>query len=322
MTLLATCSTQQIPQGTPQRLTVLPRTDVIRGKDGRAWKLGDRAALLATLNAQGPVLVDIGHGSVTGANAQAAGWLSDFRFEEDGLTGAVEWTPIGEELLSKKAFRYLSPTLQYDTTGATSDILGTVRTLHSVGLVNTPNLQGLSALNNESDYQVEAVRKWQEGIGTETSIPPDYSWCSREIVAQWPAYLADLKRNLKHEPEGHTLSLVWQSFIGLVGAAERAANEKASEKAFKAAETRAKAAAMNSATATNTAPARRTLDAADLKICRQLGLTEEQYLGASGERVGTNAAATSSGLDATDLKICRLMGVKPADYQASGPRRR
>jgi len=145
--LIAACSA--LPEGElPKRLVVLPAGETVRGRDGRAWSVKDREAILAQLTR--PVLLDENHASVhaapKGAPSPACGWLSGFTFTDAGLEAEVDWTPYGADLFTKKAYRFLSPALTWDITGATPTVLGTVRGLHSVGLTNDPNLD-LPALN-------------------------------------------------------------------------------------------------------------------------------------------------------------------------------
>lgn len=147
---IALCAAHPLPDtDLPERLTVLPAGEVVRGRDGRAWNLKDQAAVLAKLKR--PIQLDENHSAVhkapIGEPSPAAGWLRDFKFEDGALTAAVEWTPMGKDLLGRKAYRYLSPALLHDPKGATKDTLGTIVGLHSVGLTNDPNLD-LPALNS------------------------------------------------------------------------------------------------------------------------------------------------------------------------------
>ena len=148
---IALCASLELPQGAlPERLTVVPAGETLAGRDGRKWTVKDRQAILAQLTSAGPVLLDENHASAlaapSGGKSPACGWLSDFKWSEAGLNAAVEWTPYGQELFSKKAYRYLSPALLHDTCSE-RDTLGNVLGLHSVGLTNHPNLD-LPALNS------------------------------------------------------------------------------------------------------------------------------------------------------------------------------
>lgn len=168
MTVLIAACALSLPSGElPKRLLVLPKGETVRGRDGRAWSMRDEAAILAQLTQ--PVLLDENHASVhaapRGSRSPAAGWLSDFKFTDQGLEAAVDWTPYGEELFSKKSYRYLSPALQYDKVGASSDTQGTIRGLHSVGLTNHPNLD-LPALNAQetTDMTPEQLKALTDAI--------------------------------------------------------------------------------------------------------------------------------------------------------------
>ena len=162
---IALCASLELPQGKlPERLTVVPAGETLSGRDGRRWTVKDRQAILAQLVAAGPVLLDENHASAlaapTGGKSPACGWLTDFRWSDTGLNAAVEWTPYGQELFTKKAYRYLSPALLHDTCSE-RDTLGNVLGLHSVGLTNHPNLD-LPALNarkepNMNPEQLQAL---------------------------------------------------------------------------------------------------------------------------------------------------------------------
>lgn len=136
----------------PKRLPILPGGDVIRGEDGRAWTVGDRLKLLARLQTKGVLIVDENHALVRKAKAgeasPACARLSDFAMHADGsISGATEWTAYGENAVDGGHYIGLSPVLLYDPRRATVDTLGEVVGIHSLSLVNEPNLE-LPALND------------------------------------------------------------------------------------------------------------------------------------------------------------------------------
>lgn len=139
------------------RVTVLP-LDRIEGRDGRVWTLTkeDAQTLIDRLKSDGvDVPVDFEHGSYSG-NGRAAGWLKDFRLDPEGLTAVIEFTPVGQEAVDSREFRYLSPAFVSEG----ERILG----LESVGLTNMPNIAALPALNSRiptqaADVELGALRR-------------------------------------------------------------------------------------------------------------------------------------------------------------------
>jgi len=291
--LLAAACAALLPQGKepPARLRVLPRSEIIRGKDGRAWALGDTTKLLADLNANGPVLLDVDHGSVKGTDGKAAGWLSDFQLTAEGIEAAIEWTPIGEDLFSKKAYRYLSPTLHYDTAGATSDTLGTIRGLHSVGLVNTPNLDGLSALNSQTqdmtDAQIQALT-----AALTSAISNGFQALASQLPktpeAPRPADVAAnaIKVAINAVVDGAVASgkiapASKDAYLAMAGAnGENLAALQTLVNGLPVLVS-TNAQGLGSAGTSSAAPA--AFDSTDRMIVSQLGLTEEQYRASKGE---------------------------------------
>ena len=87
-----------------------------------------------------PVLIDIDHQSLDG-KTEAYGWIRNIYKDADGLFGDVEWTPLGQDAISQKIVRQLSPAWFIDKTGRPDR-------LHSVALTNTPNIDGIDPLFN------------------------------------------------------------------------------------------------------------------------------------------------------------------------------
>lgn len=288
MTILIASCAQLLPSGElPTRLVVLPRGERVKGRDGRAWSLKDETAVLAQL-ATTPVLLDENHASVhaapRGARSPAAGWLSDFKFTDAGLEAQVDWTPYGAELFSKKAYRYLSPALTYDQVGATPDTQGTIRGLHSVGLTNHPNLD-LPALNaqdpeNMTPEQIKALTDALSG-----AIASGFQAISAQLAAKLEVKDAPVAPNAD---SAATVKVAVNAVVESAVAAGKIA--PASKDAFVAmgGETAASLALLqttiaampalvgvNSIEKPKDAPAE--LSAAQKLICKNLGITEEQF---------------------------------------------
>lgn len=134
------------------------------------------------------IAVDYKHES----EAEAAGWFKKLFVEEDAampgefrLMASVDWTPVGEDKLLKKEFRYLSADFTLDYVSEDSKKFGPV--LLGAGLTNRPFIKGmepvvqLSENYNEGDpamtleqamkkiEDLEAKLKKSEGMETEFS---------------------------------------------------------------------------------------------------------------------------------------------------------
>jgi len=211
MDFVALCAAMPLAFGgePPKRIVVLPSGPEIRGRDGRAWAVKDRAAILAQLS-QRPILLDENHASVhaapNGQPSPAAGWLSDFSFTDQGLEAAVEWTPYGLDLFSKKAYRYVSPAL-FHTAQSASGVLGAVRGLHSVGLTNSPNLD-LPALNSQ-DHTMKLTAEQLTALGLAADATDEQIAAKIVAVVQAKATTPEL---------GSVLSKIQDTLAGLVAA--------------------------------------------------------------------------------------------------------
>jgi len=220
MNFVALCAAMPIAFGgePPKRIVVLPSGPEIRGRDGRAWAVKDRAAILAQL-AQRPILLDENHASVhaapNGQPSPAAGWLSDFSFTDQGLEAAVEWTPYGLDLFSKKAYRYVSPAL-FHTAQSASGVLGAVRGLHSVGLTNSPNLD-LPALNSQDHTHMKLTAEQLQALGLAADATDEQIAAKIVAVVQ-----AQPKAGVAPEL-GSVLSKIQDTLAGLVAAKGAAA---------------------------------------------------------------------------------------------------
>lgn len=96
------------------------------------------------------VVIDYEHQTLEGVQAPAAGWIKSLNFKpKDGIYAMVEWTEKAKEYLKNKEYKYLSPVIARRNTD------GRAVQLHSIGLTNTPAIDGMEAivnsLNNKFD---------------------------------------------------------------------------------------------------------------------------------------------------------------------------
>lgn len=120
---------------------------LIRGKDGRTYRMSKPAAVAA--NFPHPLPVDINHSTeraaALGQESPAAGWIEELQVRENALWGRVRWLARGEQAVSGQEYRFLSPVFRYDEAN------GEIHSLKSVALLNTPNFT--LALNSAEDTE-------------------------------------------------------------------------------------------------------------------------------------------------------------------------
>jgi phage I-like protein len=107
------------------------------GLDGRTFNI-DGEAVIANTIANGIDLVfEVDHG-FTELGGKSAGWFKfdSLELKDDGIYASLETTTLGDELIDKKLYRYISPAYIMDRNKSDRTVLA----LDSVGLVNRPNL--------------------------------------------------------------------------------------------------------------------------------------------------------------------------------------
>ena len=123
-----------------QWVHMLPAPGVVRGRDGRTWRLGDLAELIRATNTKigHDLPVDYEHqtehATTNGQPAPAAGWMKELQSRADGLWARVEWTAKAAAHLADKEYRFISSVFVY------TQAENTIRYLVSAGLTNVPNL--------------------------------------------------------------------------------------------------------------------------------------------------------------------------------------
>ena len=148
-TLIAACSMSLSAQS--EHFVIIPEGE-FRGIDGRpfdapAWILTPERGheIVAVLNQRHiDMVIDYEHATLkaieTGEPAPAAGWLKQNGFvyvEGVGICSTqFEWIDKAKNFIDSGEYKYISPVLFYNKTGA---VIG----LHSVALTNKPNLDQL-----------------------------------------------------------------------------------------------------------------------------------------------------------------------------------
>lgn len=109
---------------------------VIRGADGRTWRMTDPQAVVAAFSHARPI--DVNHAEETrakqGEDAPAYGWIEELRVAEGGaIEGRLAFNPRGTTAVTNREYRYLSPVFAFERSSKE------IRSLDSAALVNTPN---------------------------------------------------------------------------------------------------------------------------------------------------------------------------------------
>lgn len=143
----------------PDWVMVVPAGPRVRGSDGREFRVADAAALANASMARGLKLpIDVNHAQFIrapkGEDSPAAGWIEEMEARDGAVWARVDWTPSGARALRGKAYRYLSPALHHDASGAVVAILG-------AGLTNRPNfdMPALNAQRQEDMMDKELLKK-------------------------------------------------------------------------------------------------------------------------------------------------------------------
>ncbi|WP_315742823.1 MULTISPECIES: phage protease [unclassified Bradyrhizobium] len=137
----------------PEWIMLLPigQGGVVATVDGRGpYRVLDANKLAAQAQAlhAGRIPIDENHATdlaaPEGRPAPARGWATQLEVRADGIYGRVEWSEPGAALLAERAYRFISPVLIHDKTGAVLD-------MPRASLTNTPNLRGMAALNSQQE---------------------------------------------------------------------------------------------------------------------------------------------------------------------------
>lgn len=137
----------------PDELLLVPAGE-FTGRDGRAWHNPSPDDVIENTRGFGrDIPIDIEHATELkapkGEAAPAQGWIRrDDLFVRDGaIWGKVEWNDSGRQYLETKGYRYYSPAFYFTASGQ-------VLRVKSVGLTNGHNLD-LPALNQAQPHQGE-----------------------------------------------------------------------------------------------------------------------------------------------------------------------
>lgn len=138
-------------------------------------------AVITRFQADGILLhFDLNHASVWRDSAPAQAWIDRLEIRGDALYAHIkEWTEMGAENVSKKYYRYVSPTFVWSAVDRKSGKRGPA--LHSVALTNTPVIVDIEPLTlaaggqapPQGDENMERLRKWLAERGVTLAADAD-----------------------------------------------------------------------------------------------------------------------------------------------------
>lgn len=296
----------------PDWVHLVPAGPEIAGRDRRAWRMTNPAAVVAAFDPAKEPQVDIEHSSQllapSGHPAPAVGWIKQLEARVDGIWGRVEWTAEGATAVNSRAYRYLSPVFAFDP--ATREVLRIV----SVGLTNSPNLE-LAALNaaepeNKETATVDPVIL--EALGLKPTA--DTAAAVLAINALKIEHQAALNAAQQPDPAQFVPAADHQLALNRIAAFEADAKTRA-EAAIETAVSAAIAAG-------KIAPSSKDFHVA---ACRAEGGLERfnAFVGAAPVIAAPSGLDTKKpdgeavALNAEELAVCRVMGISNEDFIAA-----
>lgn len=178
-------------KGNLSEIQIFPEGPNLTAIDGRAFKLSDPEALIASFNAKGrEALIDYDHlsafGPDEGGNSKAAGWIQSLQLRDGQVWASVQWTDAAAAAIGHGEYRYISPEFTID--GKTKEVAG----LQAAALVNRPAFQ-MTALASRQNHQLMSEEPPMENIATALGLNAD---------ADEAAILAAIeKQNSVHQTE-------------------------------------------------------------------------------------------------------------------------
>lgn len=191
---LATCDRALAPAGgAPEWVHLLPDGHM-KGRDGREFELVDPGALVLAFQSGGVNLpIDYEHQNdkpearLSGP-VPAAGWIKELKAAEGGLWGRVEWTATASEMIGRKEYRYLSPSILFHP--KTRQIVK----LKGAGLVHNPNLFLTALASQENTMLAAKTPQHSEGVDLAAELAKIFNLPTDTPVADLLAKLADIMK--------------------------------------------------------------------------------------------------------------------------------
>ncbi len=300
----------------PTRLPLTPAGEFLYGKDGRMWRMPDPLGVLRALRDR-VVILDENHSTYLkagrGESAPAMARLSDFTIHDDGSIWAetVEWTARGGEVYDGGDYLGLSPVVIFDPSVSpenSNGVLGDVIDIHSVALVNDPNLP-MPALN------AREIMKAPNSKDPQTPATPAAVPESAPVVTPPAAVAPDLSTQIK---DGFASvievlkALVPAPVVAPVQAAANASDVHLAA-CNAACELHIKNAKLPNTPAARAHFLRQTKDAASLAEVSAYYDEAPPIVATNAAELTPPASGNQKTYSADEIKICKMFGRKPED---------
>lgn len=188
----------------------------------------------------GEALIDFEHRSERAPrDSKAAGWITGINLDGDAVMADVKWTPLGEQAIKDRVYRFMSPTYgrhKIDSGAVFDD------TLVSAALTNKPFLGQMRAVSLASDENVtdaleldDASRFYQHALdgdlGDETraQVMLDISAKDRKQAAADGNALGDGSYPIRNAAELHSAAVLAASGHGDAAGARKLIRKRAGE---------------------------------------------------------------------------------------------
>lgn len=238
-----------------------------------------------------------------GERADAVGWIRDLDVRDGAIWGRVEWTETGREAVASRAYRFLSPTFNFDR------LTGAMRRIVSAGLTNVPNFT-MPAMNR-SQEEIPMDPEVLKALG----LPPDAGPAAAvsAINALKSAEATALNRAQNPDPEQFVPRADYELVTNRVSALEAEAMTRTEAEI---------AAAVDAAVAAGkVAPVSKDYHLASCRaeggLARFQALVEVSPPIAGGSKPKADRAPGKAALTADELAVCRQMGMSPEDFAAA-----
>lgn len=127
-------------------------------------------------------------------SSEAYGWVREVANRENGLWGRIEWTPKGQAAIDGREYKSISPAwLPRDVEDLGGRRVRPIR-LDTVGMTNTPNLQGMIPLANRTAMAGEP--KSAAGSGVPPKVAAALGISAKAGVEEFIHAISDLKAKL------------------------------------------------------------------------------------------------------------------------------
>lgn len=218
-------------EGCPDRIRILPVGKINSEKGDFVVDKESYSAMKAEMQRRGiDIVIDYEHQTLKDVQAPAGGWIKELIYTPEAIEAKVEWTPKAREYLKNREYRYLSPVV------LTRKKDNKAVALHSLALTNTPAINGMFAIVNSADADINNtggnrmdLQKIRELLG----LPADAAEeaVMNELVKKLGSgEKKDSEGDAEPEKDGATEAVANSVILGLLGLPDNAKTEDVTSK--------------------------------------------------------------------------------------------